>query len=287
MKKPLKQYEVLERASLFLAKHDREQAVAPLLLQHYLQVSRERFYAQMREDVPETAMHDFWTAIEEHAARGVPLEHITGKASFYSRNFAVSPDVLIPRFETEELVEGVLDFVREGDARKNGNIVDIGTGSGVIAITLALELPHAHVYATDISSAALEVAQKNAKAHEADVTFYQGDLLNPIDEKVIQPDVIVTNPPYVAEEDITELSDTVRHFDPKLALFAADHGMAFYKRFFQQLRTRRARPHLVAFEIGHTQGEAVKQLAQEMFPKSTVQVKKDMNGKKRMVFVEM
>lgn len=286
MEKPLKQYEVLNRASLFLKEYNREEAVAPLLLQHYLNVTRAVFYMRMREEVPSGVVCDFQDAIKRHAETGIPIAHITGAAAFYGRDFSVSDNVLIPRPETEELVAGVLDFVR--DWTMPPTIVDIGTGSGIIAITLALELENADMYATDISTDALKIARKNAMALEGEVTFLQGDLLGPIGESGIQPDIIVSNPPYIAEQEAVELDDTVRAFDPEIALFAADNGLEIYKRLFQQLAQREdILPRLVAVEIGHEQGESVEQVAKEAFPKSIVRVQQDMNGKDRMVFVEM
>lgn len=286
MEQTLKQYEVLERASLFLKKHNREEGVAPLLLQHFLHVSRERFYMQMRDVVPASVARDFWAAIEEHAATGIPVERITGKAPFYGRDFYVNHDVLIPRPETEELVENVLDVVHKNGWGRSLSIVDIGTGSGIIAITLALELANARIYATDISEDALVIARRNASELAAAVTFLEGDLLQPIEGNAVHPDILVFNPPYIAEEDRTDLADTVRDFDPGQALFAADQGLAVYQRLFRDLGKWQSLPKLVALEIGDMQGEAVGQLATDAFPSSPVCVKKDINRKDRMVFVE-
>lgn len=284
--KSVKQYEVLKRASLFLKEYHREEAVAPILLQHYLKLSRSAFYMRMREDVPGGVVRDFEKAIKEHAKTGVPIEHLTGMASFYGREFAVNRDVLIPRPETEELVEGVLDYMHRCEWEKPPVIVDIGTGSGIIAITIKLELEKAHVYATDIADGALRVAQRNANSLGADVTFRKGDLLKPVAGNGVQPDIIVSNPPYIAEKERPDLSDTVREFDPELALFAADNGLDSYKRLFHQMAQESITPHLVAVEIGHTQGESVKFIAKQAFPGSSVRVKQDINGKERMVFVE-
>src|SRR5699024_7246142 len=113
MEKPMKQYEVLKGASLFLKEYNREENVAPLLLQHYLQVTREVFYMRMREEVPVRVVHDFQAAIRKHTKTGIPIAHITGKAAFYGRDFFVDENVLIPRPETEELVAGVLDIVSD------------------------------------------------------------------------------------------------------------------------------------------------------------------------------
>lgn len=284
--KSAKQYEVLKWASLFLKEHNREEAVAPLLLQYYLGISRSAFYMRMREDVPADVAHDFREAIEYHAKTGIPVEHLTGMASFYGRAFSVNQDVLIPRPETEELVEGVLDYVCRCEWEASPVIVDIGTGSGTIAITLALELEQACVYATDISKAALAVAKRNASSLGADIHVLEGDLLSPIVENGIRPDIIVSNPPYIAEKERPELADTVREFDPERALFADENGLDIYKRLFRQLEHAHAHPNLIAVEIGHTQGESVKHIVKKTYPESRVHIRQDINEKDRMVFVE-
>src|SRR5699024_11857336 len=136
--KSAKQYEVLRWASLFLKEHNREEAVAPLLLQYYLGISRSAFYMRMREDVPADVAHDFREAIEYHAETGIPVEHLTGMASFYGRAFSVNQDVLIPRPGTEALVGGVLDYVCRCEWEASPVIVGIGPGGGGIGVGVAL-----------------------------------------------------------------------------------------------------------------------------------------------------
>src|SRR5699024_4441266 len=136
MKKQWKQYEVLKWASLFLKEHNREENVAPLLLQHYLNVTRSAFYMRMREEVPDDIMLDFQNAIKQHIEKEIPVVHISGSAPFFGRDFFVNQNVLNPRPETEELVAGVLDIAK--DWMHAPVIADIGTGSGIIAITLSL-----------------------------------------------------------------------------------------------------------------------------------------------------
>src|SRR5699024_990416 len=169
MAKHPKQYEVLQRASLFLQQHNCETKIAEILLQHFLQLSRTEFYLNMQAIITEQTMQKFWDAINVHVTTGMPVQHLTGYEYFYGRKFYVNEHVLIPRPETEELIEHV---VREMQMHKNDEhltITDLGTGSGVIAITLALELPYTNVYATDISKKALHMAQKNAAKHHAKV----------------------------------------------------------------------------------------------------------------------
>lgn len=277
-----KQYEVLRWASLFLEKNNRESRVAELLLQHHLGVSRAVFFANMQEDVPDDIYEAFKADIEKHAETGVPLQHLTGYEYFYGRRFTVDGHVLIPRPETEELVQHVIRH--DVDFRKKPlRIVDVGTGSGVIAITLKLEWSDAEVFATDISEEALQVAKKNAAEWNADVAFLQGNFLEPLIEREMVVDILVSNPPYIAETERNVLSDTVKNYDPELALFAGDDGLSAYKEIIRQAK-RVVRPGgLIAFEIGHEQGNAVKKLLMETFPYSDVDILQDINKKDRIV----
>ncbi|WP_430790173.1 peptide chain release factor N(5)-glutamine methyltransferase [Virgibacillus flavescens] len=275
MDKPMKQYEVLKWASLFLGKHHREERLGEILLQHYLQLSRSSFYANMRENVPEETVDKFKASVKLHAETGIPVQHITGTETFYGRDFSVNEHVLIPRPETEELIEHVLQT-----ARGKETIVDIGTGSGIIAITLALELPDAQVYATDISSVALETAKRNAEKLHADVTFLEGDFLQPVIEQSIDADILVSNPPYIAMSDTETLSDTVKNYDPHLALFAEENGLAAYKKIIKTIPRSVKR---VVFEIGYEQGSLVSDLITASYPEAAVKVIKDINGHDRIV----
>lgn len=277
-----KQYEVLRWASLFLEKNNRESRVAELLLQHHLGVSRAVFFANMQEDVPDDIYEAFKADIEKHAETGMPLQHLTGYEYFYGRRFTVDGHVLIPRPETEELVQHVIRH--DVDFRKKPlRIVDVGTGSGVIAITLKLEWSDAEVFATDISEEALQVAKKNAAEWNADVAFLQGNFLEPLIEREMVVDILVSNPPYIAETERNVLSDTVKNYDPELALFAGDDGLSAYKEIIRQAK-RVVRPGgLIAFEIGHEQGNAVKKLLMETFPYSDVDILQDINKKDRIV----
>ncbi|TRM10787.1 peptide chain release factor N(5)-glutamine methyltransferase [Lentibacillus cibarius] len=279
MEKDVQQYEVLRRASLFLEQNGREPKFAELLLMDCLQVTRTTFLTMMHDVVPEAVLERFWQGIQQHVETGIPLEHLTGMAPFYGRDFHVNEHTLIPRPETEELVEKVI----HNASGKPLTIVDIGTGSGVIAITLALELPHATVYATDISPEALHVARENADKLGADVTFLHGDGLAPLINENIRPDILVSNPPYIAASEKDQLADTVKNFDPELALFAADDGLAAYKQIIADLTQVINRPGHVFLEIGHEQGTAVKDLLHQAIPESTITILPDINRKNRIV----
>lgn len=294
-----KQYEVLQRASLFLEKHNREPKVAELLLQHHLQVSRAVFFTMMQEHVAEPVKAAFEEDIRKHAETGVPVQHLIGTAEFYGRSFLVNENVLIPRMETEELVEQVMNEVEnmEGINEQQANgmkepirpltIVDVGTGSGVIAITLKLELKTPTVIATDISAAALKTAKQNARQLSANVTILQGDFLKPFIQQNIKANVIVSNPPYIAKQEKTLLSDTVKDFDPEIALFADEHGLFAYRKIIDQSKSAIKENGLLLFEIGHAQGEAVRQIIKNVYPESTVKIMKDINGKDRIISAQL
>src|SRR5690625_3488760 len=227
--KKLKQYEVLKRASLFLQKNNCEIQVAEILLQHYLQLSRAQFYANMQEPIDSRVLHKFYQAIKKHAKTQIPVQHITGYEYFYGRKFYVNEHVLIPRPETEQLVETVLQYIQQHEQQRQLTIVDLGTGSGVIAITLALELESANIYATDISERALHMARKNAKKHKAKVQFFHGNFAQPLIEQKIRANMVISNPPYIAFDERPLLSPTVKH-DPERALFAKNNGLAAYEK---------------------------------------------------------
>ncbi len=281
----MKQYEVLQRASLFLEQHNRETNVAALLLQHYLHVSRSEFFMKMRDPVPDAVVQQFQDAVKAHAETGVPIQHIIGHEIFYGRTFHVNEHVLIPRPETEELVHHVIKQVKHDNQPLT--IVDIGTGSGIIACTLALELKNCTVYATDISEKALTVAKNNANQLGANVTFLQGDFLQPLIDKQIKADIVISNPPYIPRSEESTLSDTVKLYDPELALFAEENGLAAYREIITKL------PHTItdhayaAFEIGYQQGASVTAFLENQFPESTVNVIQDINGKDRIVAAEI
>jgi release factor glutamine methyltransferase len=198
---------------------------AEVLLAHALSVEREYLYSHddrvMRAEELQT-LEDFLY----DRVGGVPLQYIVGRQEFYGRYFRVDPAVLIPRPETEYAVEAVLENAGERNAGRQ-RILDVGTGSGCIAVTLALEIPEAEVFAADISEAALRVAHRNARTLGATVGFACMDVLDAISGKF---DFIVSNPPYVRMDDISRLQREVREHEPHVALFSPEDEPAIYRR---------------------------------------------------------
>ncbi|WP_422124020.1 peptide chain release factor N(5)-glutamine methyltransferase [Planococcus sp. X10-3] len=281
MRKTDKIFEALNRASSYLLDNGREEAAARILLQHVLGMTQAGLLASLRDNIDDSDKEKFWNLIEQHAT-GTPVQHLTGSEEFYGRQFAVNADVLIPRPETEELIEETLELIQRHIATPSPAIADIGTGSGIIAITMKSEIPDAKVTATDISQSALATAEKNAQLLDADIDFKLGDLLEPI--KGEKWDIILSNPPYIAHAEAESMSDSVKDFEPHSALFADQEGLALYDRMMADLPDLINKPGIIGFEIGHTQGQAVEKMLKNAFPDAKTFVKKDINKNDRMVF---
>jgi release factor glutamine methyltransferase len=234
---------------------------AELLLLHILQIPRTTLIAHPGRELSATQR----TAYEDSIARRLhhePVQYITGQQEFYGLTLKVAPAVLIPRPETEHLVEAVLKLLPADQPLK---IADIGTGSGAIAIALAIHLPQATITALDVSAEALAIATANAREHKvADrISFLQSDLLSALDRGAEAFDAIVSNPPYVAETDRDTLHPQVRDHEPATALFAGETGLDIYRRLIPQAHTALRPNGLLALEIGHDQQNAVAALLQK------------------------
>jgi release factor glutamine methyltransferase len=194
-------------------------------------------------------------ALIERRYQGEPIQYIIGETEFYGRPFRVTPDVLIPRPETEHLVEKVIELAV---LFQSPRIVDIGTGSGAIAITLARHVPNAAITAIDVSVPALAIAQENATRSEVAIRFLKGDLLIPVAQE--QFDIVVSNPPYVPSTDRRVLSVEVREHEPSLALFAGPDGLDTYRRLIPQAFACLSPGGFIALEIGYGQSATVRTL---------------------------
>lgn len=210
---------------------------------------------------------------------GEPVQYIVGDIDFYGYNFLVNKNVLIPRFETEELVNRTIKYTSEYLDKNNLDIIDLGTGSGCIAITLNKEL-HCNVDAVDISVDALEVARQNNSKNEANVNFIEGDMLENISKKY---DVIISNPPYIAYDE--KIDDIVKNNEPHLALYASNKGLYFYDKILDKARKCVKEKSLIAFEIGYTQGNDIIDLCYKYFPRGKAWIEKDLQEKDRFVFI--
>ncbi len=215
----------------------------------------------------------------EKLKKGIPVQYIVGNVNFYGYTFKVNENVLIPRFETELLIEKTINYIKKY-LNENIKIVDIGTGSGAIAITLKKELENSLVTATDISSKALEVAIENARDNNVNINFIEGDLLSPLKEKY---DVIISNPPYIAYDE--EIEEIVKNNEPHLALYAEDEGMYNYKEIIKNAKKYLNDKFIIAFEIGYMQGGKLKEYAKKYFSEAEIKIEKDYSDKDRFMFI--
>jgi len=212
-----------------------------------------------------------------------PTAYITGHKEFFSIDFEVSPGTLIPRPDTELLVERAIELANTAFPQ-SCLIADVGTGCGAIAIALALHLPQAKIYATEISAAALEVTESNCRKHKVGdrVSLLQGDLLEPLPEPV---QLIVANLPYISELELAKLPLEISMFEPQLALAGGTDGLRQIERLLSQARGKLLNGGAVLLEIGYDQGSAVKDLTQKYLPTAKVSVVTDLSGLDRVVTI--
>lgn len=286
MNEDVKQLEALTWASSFLEKHQREAYVANVLLAYHLQIDPKDLHETMQDHLTASVYNAFKSDIIKHVQTGIPVQHITKEAYFYGRSFFVNEHVLIPRYDTEFVLQAVIDHVKEFPLDEV-IIADIGTGSGIIAITLALELPQATIYATDISEEALIIAAENARKHDANINFLQGSFIEPLIEKKIHPTIVVSNPPYIPFGHEAILADTVKDYDPPTALYSGETGLEAYEKMTDQVTSLSKQPEVLAYEIGFDQGDAVKEIIENKFPSSTPVILNDFQGNERVVFAHL
>ena len=208
----------------------------------------------------------------------IPPQYIVGNVDFYDVNLLVNENVLIPRFETELLVEKTINYAKQYFQNKI-DLLDIATGSGNIAITLKKHL-NAKVVASDISIKALEIAKKNAQRNKQEITFIQSDMLDKIKGKF---DIIISNPPYVSTED--PIDEIVKNNEPHLALFAKEDGLYYYKKILQEIKPYLKEKSLIAFEIGYKQSEKITNFIKQYLPDAIFKTEKDLTGKDRFIFI--
>lgn len=272
-------FEVLKWASSFLEKNNIETYVAEYLLLEKKQWTKTELLLHFKEEMPKEEQHQFKKDLEK-ISHHIPVQYIIGSCEFYGRRFLVNEQTLIPRPETEELVDLILK--ENSDSEKK--VVDIGTGTGIIAISLKADKPNWQVTGLDISKEALEVAKANSKELNVSVSFLESDVLSGLDslEKI---DILVSNPPYISYDEWEEMDVSVREFEPKQALFAEDEGLAIYKKIANEAREHLSETGKIYLEIGYLQGNAVSTIFQKSFPNKEISVVKDMNGQDRIIKV--
>ena len=273
--------QAITKACLLLRRQGKEESLARFLLMYMLDESSQLFSNNLSEQMSKEIEDKYFSLIEKHIKEDVPLSHLVGFEYFYDRKYKVTKDVLSPRMETEELIYKVIEYVKASNKNKF-KILDLCTGSGIIAITLKKELEQVSVdvIASDISEEAIEVAKENAQSHDATIKFIKSDIFNNIDNKF---DIIVSNPPYIDRKDEVIMQDNVLKYDPHLALFAEEEGMYFYRKIIEQANDYLNENGVMFFEIGYDQKDKIIKLAD--MNGFSAEVYRDINGRDRMAFL--
>ena len=258
---------------------------AELLLAHCLGWNRARVYTYPEETLAADQQRHFETLVRRHSL-GEPLAYILGRQEFFGLDFFVDNRVLIPRPETELLVEEAIAWlqVRESN-RQHLTVADIGTGSGAIAISLAMACPRLNIYALDTSAGALQVAARNTEHHGLtdQVKLLHGDLLEPLPEKA---DLIAANLPYVSEAEMAQLPPHIARFEPRLALAGGLDGLAVIERLLSLAQNHLQPAGLILLEIGIAQGEQALNRARRYFPSAQIDVRQDYASRDRLVIIQ-
>lgn len=266
-----------EKASL-------EPEAIKLLVLELSEMDGATFYSNLNSPISDELKQKLDDAINLYIDKKIPVQHIIGYSYFYGYKFEVSDKVLIPRPETEELVGYVLQTFDEVFTEKRSyDVVDVGTGSGAIAIALSKEEPSFNMIATDISKEALEVAKRNSLKNDANVEFIEGDMLEPLIKESKKFDILVSNPPYIPNEEFVE--DIVKNNEPNVALFGGIEGMDFYNIILSNAKKILKEKSIIAFEHSHTKKTEMVNLSKQHFPNAEIRSIKDLNGKDRFTII--
>ena len=266
------------KACLLLRRQDKEESLAKFLLMYMLDETVEQFSNKLSEELSVEQENRYFDLINKNINEDTPLSHLVGFDYFYDRKFKVTRDVLSPRMETEELIYKVLEYIKKSK-KDSFRILDLCTGSGIIAITLKKEIveKYTEIVASDISEKALSIAIENANNNNANITFIKSDLFNNISGKF---DLIISNPPYISYKDKITIKDNVLNYDPHLALFAEEDGIYFYRKIIENAVHYLSKDGVIFFEIGYDQKEKILELGKNNNFITTVY--KDINDRDRI-----
>lgn len=266
------------KACLLLRRQDKEESLAKFLLMYMLDETTEQFSNKLSEELSVEQENRYFDLINKNINEDTPLSHLVGFDYFYDRKFKVTKDVLSPRMETEELIYKVLEYIKKSK-KDSFRILDLCTGSGIIAITLKKEIveKYTEIVASDISEKALSIAIENANNNNANITFIKSDLFDNISGKF---DLIISNPPYISYKDKIIIKDSVLNYDPHLALFAEEDGIYFYRKIIENAVHYLSKDGVIFFEIGYDQKEKIFELGKNNNFITTVY--KDINDRDRI-----
>ncbi len=273
--------EALKINEQYAVDNGKEDSAVKRLLLHFSELDSGDLLLKLDEQMPEEIYNNFLYGVDRYVIKNIPVQHIIGYEYFFGYEFKVNGDVLIPRFETEELVANVLLVYDEVFNGEPVNVVDIGTGSGCLAVTLDVEESNMTVTATDISQDAIEVAKANNESLGGNVTFYKGDLFEPL--KGMKFDILVSNPPYIPNDEYVE--ELVKGNEPHIALFGGEDGLDFYRKIIKDAETILNDRYIIAFEHAYDKAKALKKLITKHLTDVDIIQKKDMQGKDRMTFI--
>lgn len=275
----MKQYKtVLKEAEASLSVSGQEIRVASIIMEDVFGMNFTKLMLDGDKEMP-AADYDKFISIIKRVCSNEPYQYVVGQAYFYESYFKVTRATLIPRNETEELV----DFVLNNEPDDGLTVVDIGTGTGAIGLTLAKHWQKNNVIVTDLSEETLDVAKENGAELGVTAAYLQGDLFEPLVAKGIKADIIISNPPYISEDEKHLMTQSVLEYEPGSALFAADDGLALYKTMIRTLSDVLKPGGRVYFEIGFKQAAALTTYINSIYPEASVAVIKDMNQNDRIL----
>lgn len=272
---------LIQEAEALALKNNKEESAVFLLLEHITKCSPTELYSKLHQSVTKQIYDYFYKIYNRYIYNNEPIQYLIGTSCFYGYYFNVNSDVLIPRYETEELVEQILYRYDTYFKGQKVDVCDLATGSGCIGITLSLEEKNMNVIATDISDKALEVAIGNNLKLGANVKFLQGDMLKPLESYKF--DIFVSNPPYIPETE--EVMSLVKDNEPNIALFGGEDGMKFYQIILSGVKPLLKDKAIICFEHAYNKKEEMLALADKYFKGCRVEVLKDLEGKDRMTFI--
>lgn len=268
---------LIDSLEAFVDAHNKSSFIVKYVVKELSKLSSTALYLKMNENIDEEVINHIQSVIEKYVREHIPIDYLLGYRYFYGHKIFVNEHVLIPRNETEELVEYIL--MHTDDIDRPLQVLDLGTGSGCIGLTLKKENPKHHVILSDISEQALDLVSKNAENLEINVKIIQSDWFNNI-EGVF--DIIVSNPPYIPDDE--EVGDTV-HNEPNLALYGGNSGLIHYENILKHIKSHMHDKTFIAFEHGYQQKEALHALIHHYLENVQVVTKQDMQGRDRMTFI--